>query len=120
MITDPILSSLLYYHFAKPHSSKRRFTEGSFNAVQFNLCCLGRRDPDLASCSTFVAIKLVSDESGHDINPSHRAFREALLEHLGKKVTKVSPPSVYQFIPATEVSFVSGATVFLEHSSCNL
>ena len=60
-------------------------------------------------------IKLVIDESGHDIHPSQKVLRNSILQHLGSKVTKVSPSLVHQLIPATDLVLVSGTLSFLRN-----
>ena len=117
MISDPILSS---FTITQPsHTPRKEVRRGVFQR-RSNLTCVVWDEGGLIWLPAlrlwqWRSLKLVSVESGHDINPSHRVFQEAILKHLGKKVTKVSPSTVYQLIPGTDVLLVSGSTSFLNN-----
>ena len=117
MITDPILSSSTIT--LPSHTPRKEVRRGVFQR-RSNLTCVVWDEGSLIWLPAlrlwqWRSIKLVTVESGHDINPSHLLFREAILKHFGKKITKVSPSAVYQLIPGIDVILVSGSISFLNN-----
>ena len=105
MITDPYLSSST---ITQPsHTSVKQVRRGVFQR-RSNLTCVVWDEGSLIWLPAlrlwqWRTIKLVSVESGHGINPPQQVFQKAIFEHLGKKITKVSPSTVYQLIPGKVV-----------------
>ena len=117
MIIDPSLSSPTITQLS--HTPVKQVRRGVFQR-RSNLTCVVWDEGSLIWLPAlrlwqWRTIKLVSVESGHGINPPQQVFRKAIFEHLGKKITKVSPSTVYQLIPGTDVVLVSGSTSFLNN-----